>query len=77
MYVLIPEDPLELLFPKVLPEGVLGHPGAWWVAAIHWVLAAAAILFLVVHLYLGSTGDKVRDLYAAMIDGFHRNREPE
>ena len=77
MYPLLILSGVALLFPKVLPEGVLGHPGAWWVAAIHWALAAAAILFLVVHVYLGSTGDKVRDLYAAMIDGFHRHREPE
>ena len=50
----------------------------WWVAAIHWILSAASILFLVGHLCLGSTGDKVRDLYAAMLDGYqrHRKREP-
>jgi len=80
MYVLYPLlllSGVALLFPDVLPQGVLGHPGAWWVAAIHWALAAAAILFLVGHLYLGSMGDKVRDLYAAMIDGYHRHRKPK
>jgi thiosulfate reductase cytochrome b subunit len=34
-------------------------------------------LFLVGHLYLGSMGDKVRDLYAAMLDGYHRHRKQE
>jgi thiosulfate reductase cytochrome b subunit len=74
MYPLLLLSGVALLFPDVLPRGVLGHPGVWWVAAIHWILAAAAILFLVGHLYLGSTGDKVRDLYAAMLDGHHRHR---
>jgi thiosulfate reductase cytochrome b subunit len=80
MYVMYPVLTLSgvaLLFPDVLPSGVLGHPGTWWVSAIHWIFGAAAILFLVAHLYLGSTGDKVRDLYAAMIDGDHRHREQE
>ena len=80
MYVLYPLLLLSgvvLLFPGILPTGVFGHPGAWWLAAIHWLLAAAAILFLLGHLYLGTMGDRVRDLYAAMIDGFHRHRKPE
>jgi thiosulfate reductase cytochrome b subunit len=38
---------------------------------------AAAILFLVGHLYLSSMGDKARDLYAAMLDGHHRHRKRE
>ena len=46
-------------------------------AAIHWIVAAAGILFMVGHLYLGSMGDKVRDLYAAMLDGYHRHRTRE
>jgi thiosulfate reductase cytochrome b subunit len=77
MYPLLLLSGVALLFPDVLPRGVLGYPGSWWVAAIHWILSAAAILFLVGHLYLGSTGDKVRDLYAAMLDGHHRHRTRE
>ncbi len=77
MYPLLLLSGVALLFPGVLPQDVLGHPGAFWMAAIHWLTAAAGILFLVGHLYLGSMGDKVRDLYAAMIDGFHRHRKRE
>ena len=80
MYVVYPLlllSGVALLFPDVMPRGVLGRPGVWWVAAIHWILSAAAILFLVGHLYLGSMGDKVRDLYAAMLDGHHRHRTQE
>ncbi len=77
MYPLLLLSGVALLFPDVMPRGVLGQPGVWWVAAIHWILSAAAILFLVGHLYLGSMGDKVRDLYAAMLDGHHRHRTRE
>ncbi len=76
MYLLLLLSGVVLLFPGFLPKDVLGYPGTFWMAAIHWIMAAAAILFLVGHLYLGSMGDKVRDLYAAMLDGHHRHRKP-
>ena len=74
MYPLLLLSGVALLFPDVLPRDILWHTGVGWVAAIHWILSAAAILFLVGHLYLGSMGDKVRDLYAAMLDGHYRHR---
>ena len=80
MYVMFPLlllSGVALLFPGFLPETVMGRPGTFWVAAIHWITAAAGILFMVGHLYLGSMGDKVRDLYAAMLDGHHRHRRRE
>jgi thiosulfate reductase cytochrome b subunit len=77
MYPLLLLSGVALLFPGVLPEDVLGYPGTFWLAAIHWITAAAGILFLAGHLYLGSMGDKVRDLYAAMLDGNHRHRRRE
>jgi thiosulfate reductase cytochrome b subunit len=77
MYPLLLLSGVALLFPGFLPRNVLGYPGTFWVAAIHWAVAAAGILFLAGHLYLGSMGDKVRDLYAAMLDGHHRHRTRE
>ena len=76
MYPLLLLSGVVLLFPGFLPGELLGYPGTFWMAAIHWVTAAAGILFMVGHLYLGSMGDKVRDLYAAMLDGYHRYRTP-
>jgi thiosulfate reductase cytochrome b subunit len=77
MYPLLLLSGVALLFPDFLPGSVLGRPGVWWIAVIHWILGAAAIMFLAAHLYLGSTGDKVCDLYAAMLDGHHRHRTSE
>ena len=76
MYPLLLLSGVVLLFPGFLPAELLGYPGTFWMAAIHWGTAAAGILFMVGHLYLGSMGDKVRDLYAAMLDGYHRYRTP-
>jgi thiosulfate reductase cytochrome b subunit len=73
-YPLLLLSGVVLLFPDILPQSILDRPGVGWIATIHWILAAAAILFMVAHMYLGSTGDKVRDLYAGMIDGYHRRR---
>jgi len=77
MYPLLLLSGVALLFPGLLAKDVLGYPGSFWMAAIHWIMAAAGILFLAGHLYLGSMGDKVRDLYAAMLDGHHRHRRRE
>jgi thiosulfate reductase cytochrome b subunit len=77
LYVLLLLSGVALLIPGFLPSEVLGRPGTFWMAAIHWITAAAGILFLVGHLYLGSMGDKARDLYAAMLDGDHRHRKRE
>jgi thiosulfate reductase cytochrome b subunit len=77
MYPLLLLSGVALLFPGFLPKHVLGYAGTFWLAAIHWIMAAAGILFLAGHLYLGSMGDKVRDLYAAMLDGYHRHRRRE
>jgi len=77
MYPLLLLSGVMLLFPGFLPDEVFGYPGSFLVAAIHWITAAAGILFLAGHLYLGSMGDKVRDLYASMLDGYHRHRRRE
>jgi thiosulfate reductase cytochrome b subunit len=77
MYPLLLLSGVALLFPGFLPRDVLGHSGVWWMAATHWIVAAAGIMFLAGHFYLGSMGDKVRDLYAAMLDGYHRHRTPK
>jgi hypothetical protein len=66
-----------LLFPAVLPEKLRGKPGAWWVATIHYLSSAVLILFLIGHLYLATTGDRIGDLIRAMITGRHKRHDPE
>jgi thiosulfate reductase cytochrome b subunit len=82
MYVVSPVLILTgvmLLFPQVLPERIGGRPTAWWVATAHYVAAAGIIAFLLGHIYLATTGDRVRYFFAAMITGRHRHhvRKPD
>ncbi len=72
LYPLLVLTGVVLLFPGILPERLLGRPGTWWVAAAHYVLAACGTLFLIVHLYLGTTGDRLGYLLSGMITGWHK-----
>jgi len=76
MYVLLPiliVTGIVLLFPQVLPKRIAGRPAAWWFATAHYLSAAGIILFLLGHLYLATTGDRVRYLFTAMITGLYRH----
>jgi thiosulfate reductase cytochrome b subunit len=68
-----------LLFPEFLPDELLGHKTGWLVATIHYLAGFVLTLFLVVHLYLATMGDRVSYLFRGMIDGLHRThvRKPE
>ncbi len=63
---------LLLIYPELLPETIVDRPGGWVVATAHYLSAAALALFLVVHLYLITLGDKPGDGLKSMIDGDHR-----
>lgn len=62
-----------LLFPQFLPDRLAGRPAAWWFATAHYLSGVAIITFLLGHVYLATTGDRVRYLFAAMITGVHRH----
>lgn len=75
MFPLLCITGIMMLFPESAPDQVLGYGGIWPVAIVHYLLAAAFTLFLIVHIYLGTTGDKVKYLFQAMINGYHRHHE--
>ena len=41
----------------------------------HYLLAVGGLMFMVVHLYLITTGDRLDSLLKSMVDGFHRGRK--
>jgi thiosulfate reductase cytochrome b subunit len=45
------------------------------VAWLHYALAVVMVAFIIVHLYLCSTGDTPGALIKGMLDGFHRARK--
>ncbi len=80
MYVLFPimvASGIVLLFPGNLPAKLGDRPAAWWFATVHYLSACALILFLLGHLYLTTTGDKVGYLISAMLTGKHKHHVPQ
>ncbi len=64
-----------LLVPDVLPSKILGIGSVWIMAVGHTVLAFFGSVFLLVHMYLGSTGDSLTSLVKGMITGWHEEHE--
>jgi thiosulfate reductase cytochrome b subunit len=59
-----------LLFPEWAPEKVLGAGGVWPMAILHLVAGYLLTLFVVVHVYLGTTGRSPTALYRDMWRGY-------
>jgi thiosulfate reductase cytochrome b subunit len=60
------------LFSGELPETVFGFGTIWVVAMAHLLLAWMMLLFLVVHVYIITTGETPTTNLKAMITGWHR-----
>lgn len=72
MYILIPVSSLSgllLFFPILAPVHVIGRPGLWPVAILHLTLGYVLTLFLVVHIYLATTGETFFALSREMLMG--------
>ena len=72
MYILMPlsiASGVLLLFPILAPERALGRAGLWPMAMLHLSVGYLLTLFLVVHIYLATTGETFFALYRAMITG--------
>jgi thiosulfate reductase cytochrome b subunit len=66
-----------LLIPGSIPTVINGENGRWVVSFIHYCAAALFSMFLIVHLYLITTGDRVLFLLRGMITGYHRSYKAE
>jgi thiosulfate reductase cytochrome b subunit len=78
MYIMMPLLILSgvwMFFPELTPETILGYPGRWLTASVHYVLAFGFAVFLVVHIYLSTTGDHVLSLVKGMFTGYHESHE--
>ena len=72
MYILMPvsiASGMLLLFPILAPERALGWAGLWPMAMLHLGVGYLLTLFLVVHIYLATTGETFFSLYREMITG--------
>ncbi len=74
MYLLLPViliTGLIYLYPEFAPDTLFGFDGLLPVALIHYLAAAALLLFLLSHIYLGTTGQSVGQLFRMIITGWH------
>ncbi|MFH1050794.1 MAG: cytochrome b/b6 domain-containing protein [bacterium] len=64
-----------LMFPELTPDEFFGMGGVWPAAILHIISGFIISIFTVVHVYLGTTGHTVRDLYLGIITGWHHTEE--
>lgn len=67
---------LMYLWPELAPDRLFGLDGLLPVAMAHYVAAYGIVLFMVVHVYLGSCGPSLTSHYRSMITGWHEE-EPD
>ena len=61
------------LVPLILASGLLAlYAKSAWALVIHFGLAIVGLMFIFIHVYMCTTGDKPSYLVKGMIDGYHR-----
>lgn len=80
MFLLVPIIIISgwaLLFPEKAPENFFGFGGVWPMAITHTLVGFALIIFMVVHIYLGTTGHTAGELFKTIINGWHLSHGDE
>ena len=76
MYLVMPAlvlTGLVFMFPQFAPDRLFGMDGLLPVAVLHYLLGAVVVMFLIAHVYLGTTGNTVTSIYKTMITGWHHH----
>lgn len=68
---------LGLLFPEILLEEFLGESGLLYTAFLHTIIGFFLSLFLIGHIYLGTTGTTMSENFKAIITGWEEVDEEE
>ncbi len=74
MYMILPvmlATGFVFLVPELAPERVFGFDGLLPVAVLHYLTGAAIVAFMIIHVYLGTTGATVTSMFKTMINGWH------
>jgi thiosulfate reductase cytochrome b subunit len=62
---------LIFMWPDFAPRQVWGMDGLIPVAVLHYLIGLVIVLFMIAHIYLGTTGAKATSLFKMMITGWH------
>ena len=76
MYMIMPLmllSGLIFLFPDVAPDRLFGFDGLLPVAIVHYLTGAAIIMFMIIHVYLGTTGKTATSMFKTMVTGWHEH----
>ncbi len=74
MFVVLPLlliSGILLLNPAWIPQELFGYSGKWVIVMSHYILAGLISLFLIIHLYLSTTGVRMGTLISSMITGYY------
>ena len=74
MYLLMPViliSGLIYLYPEFAPDTLFGFDGLLPIALVHYLSAVAVLLFMLSHIYLGTTGKTVGQMFRMMMTGWH------
>lgn len=66
---------LALMFPELIAYNVFGISGLVFYDVLHVIVGFVLSLFLVIHLYTCTLGDKPGTLFKSMINGYHEEHE--
>jgi len=62
---------LLVLFPEYTPQFVLNWGGIAPIVLVHFLVGVFLTLFMVGHIYLGTTGETLTSNFRSMADGYH------
>jgi len=74
MYMVLPVMLLSgivFLLPELAPDRLFGFDGLLPVAIIHYLTGAVIVMFMIAHVYLGTTGKTTASMFMTMITGWH------
>lgn len=76
MYVVMPVmliTGLLFLYPEFAPDRFAGFDGLLPVAILHYLTGAVIIMFMIAHIYLGTTGKTATSMFKTMVTGWYEH----
>lgn len=76
MYMVMPvmlATGLLFLMPEFAPDRFFGFDGLLPVAVLHYITGAVIIMFMIAHIYLGTTGKTATSMFKTMLSGWHEH----
>ncbi len=74
MFVIMPLiiiSGLLILFPEYIPQLFIQYGGIAPIVLVHFIIGVFLTLFMIGHMYLGTTGETLTSNFKSMADGYH------